>query len=295
MFQQKVLIGICAYNEESNIRLLLQNLISEQGLPENYRILVVCSGCTDKTPAVVEEYEKKDARIRKIVEKSRLGKANALNKLFRAAKESADILVLVNADALPERGSITKLASKLAIDNTGAVFAQPVPSKTFRGICYGIVNVIWRLHHMISLHQRPKLSGELCAIRTSCLQEIPEKIATDEPFIELSILNQGYSVLYAPEARVYIRCPTNTSDLLKQRTRIWLGHMQLQNSTNFAVSTSSFRNIVRASFVLKPNEILYVFLGALIEAIAYFQAKIALNKKAIPYAWEPIRSTKIQL
>jgi cellulose synthase/poly-beta-1,6-N-acetylglucosamine synthase-like glycosyltransferase len=136
---------------------------------------------------------------------------------------------------------------------------------------------------------------ELCAIRASCLQEIPENIATDEPYIELAIRKQGYDILYVPEALVYIRCPTKTTDLLKQRKRIWLGHIQLQNATNFKVSTSRFRNVLRAISVLKLDEVLYVFLGALIEIIAYSQARTALSKGMIPYVWEPIESTKIQL
>jgi cellulose synthase/poly-beta-1,6-N-acetylglucosamine synthase-like glycosyltransferase len=291
----KVVIGICAYNEENNIRNLLLNLALEQNLPKTCKILVVCSGCTDRTPLIVKEFGSRDARIETIIEGSRKGKANALNNIFKMAKESADILVLVNADALPKRGSITTLLSKLANSGAGAVFAQPVPLKEFHGICYGIVNVIWRLHHAISLHQKPKLSGELCAIRASCLQQIPENVATDEPYIELAIRKQGYDILYVPEALVYIRCPTNTVDLLKQRKRIWLGHMQLQNATNFKVSTSSFGNILRAISALKLDEVLYVFLGALIEIIAYSQAKIALSKDVIPYIWEPIKSTKVQL
>lgn len=295
MALQKVLIGICAYNEENNIGNLLLNLVSEQDLPTTCKILVVCSGCTDRTPIIVKEFGKKDARIETIIEESRRGKANALNIIFKIAREFADVLVLVNADAFPKRGSITELLSKLANSGAGAVFAQPVPFKEFHGICYGIVNVIWRLHHAISLRQEPKLSGELCAIRTFCLQEIPENVATDEPYIELAIRKQGYDILYAPEALVYIRCPTNTVDLLKQRRRIWLGHMQLHNATSFRVSTSSLRNVVRAISALKLDEVLYAFLGALIEIIAYSQARTALSKDMIPYIWEPIESTKIQL
>jgi cellulose synthase/poly-beta-1,6-N-acetylglucosamine synthase-like glycosyltransferase len=291
----KVVIGICAYNEEGNIRNLLLNLVAKQSLPRDCRILVVCSGCTDKTPFIVKEFEKRDERIEAIIEGSRRGKANALNSIFKIAKESADVLVLVNADALPERGSIEKLLSKLANSEAGVVFAQPFPFKESRGICYGIVNVIWRLHHVISLRQEPKLSAELCAIRTSCLEEIPENVATDEPYIELAIRKQGYDILYAPEALVYIRYPTNTADLLKQRKRIWLGHMQLQNATDFKVSTSSFWNVLRATSALDLDELLYVLPGALIETIAYCQARTDLSKDLIPYIWEPIESTKIHI
>jgi biofilm PGA synthesis N-glycosyltransferase PgaC len=295
MVSLKLTIGICAHNEENNIRHLLQNLISEQNLPKTCRILIICSGCTDRTPEIAKKFGEKDARIETIIEKLRKGKANALNRIFKIARESADVLVLVNADALPKRGSINQLISKLMINRTGAVFARPIPIKEIRGNCYKVVRVIWRLHHIISFLQKPKLSGELCALRTSCLQEIPENVATDEPYIELAIRKHGYNILYVPEALVYIRYPTNLLDLLKQRKRIWVGHMQLQKATNFKVSTSSFRNVLRAISALKLDEVLYAVLGGFLEVIAYAQARIALNKGTIPYIWEPIKSTKIQL
>lgn len=286
-----MLIGICAYNEENNIGRLLQNLISKQNLSENSEIVVVCSGCTDRTPQITKEYERKDSRIKSIIEEARKGKVNALNRLFRLARKSAEVLVLVNADALPGQRSIEKLVFKLANKKVGVVFAQPIPFEEFSGTTYNIVRVIWRLHHIISL-RTPKLSGELCAIRVSCLQEIPENVATDEPYIEFGIQKRGYDLLYVPEALVFIRCPTNVVDLFKHRRRIWLGHMQLQRATSFEVSTSNFQNILRAIPILKITEIPYLLLGGFLEVIAYFLARIDFRKGIIPYVWEPIRSTK---
>lgn len=292
--KSKVLIGICAHNEEKNIARLLQNILLDQDLPEHTEILVVCSGCTDKTPKIVKEFKKRDPRIRLIVEKTRKGKANALNKIFRIAKETADVLVLVNADSIPKRGSITKLILKLLENReTGVVFARPVPFKQDRNPCYGIVRVIWHLHHIISLNQKPKLSGELCAIRASCLIKIPEKVATDEPYIEIAVQQQGWRIMYVPETVVYIRCPTNIIDLFKQRKRIRIGHLQVQHETNFKVSTSSLKNSLRAFPFLKPMEIPYALMGAILEIFAYFVAKISFNKSNIPYIWEPIESTKL--
>lgn len=291
----KVLIGVCAYNEENNIGNLLQNLITKQNLPKDSKILVVCSGCTDRTPEIVKNFKKVDKRIEPIIEKDRMGKAHALNKLFAIARRSADVFVLTNADASPKHGSIMKLLSKLIRSNAGAVFAQPVPLNGFNGLSDRIVHVIWRLHHVISLLQKPKLSGELCAIHTCYLQDIPENVATDEPYIELTIRKRGSNILYVPEAIVYIRCPTNIVDLLKHRKRIWAGHMQLQNATGFKVSTSSFMNILRSLSALKPHEILYVVLGGFFELIAYLAARFDFSRNAVPYVWEPIKSTKTSI
>ena len=291
----RVIIGICAYDEEDNIGHLLQNLLSEQHIGERCKILVICSGCTDHTPEIVREFQEEDVRIELLREDLRKGKSNALNRIFRIARDSAEILVLVNADALPEKGSIGELVSKLSDYNVGAVFAQPVPFEAPSGTCFGIVRVIWRLHHVISLIETPKLSGELCAIRTAYLREIPENAATDEPYIERAIRMQNKRVLYLPDALVRIRCPTNIIDLIKQRKRIWIGHIQLKASTGYKVSTSSFKNMFRAVAVLRLRDILYLLPGGFLEAIAYLQARVAVKKGAVPYIWEPIRSTKTSL
>jgi len=295
MSHLKTAIGICAFNEENNISSLFQNLISEQNLPKDCRIMVVCSGCTDRTIEVVRAFCAKDRRIEPIIEKTRKGKANALNRIFENAKKFADILILVNADALPKRGSITNLISEQATSNAGVVFAQPVPFKGPDGVCYRITRVIWRLHHLISLLRNPKLSAELCSIRTACLRPIPEDIATDEPYIELAVRKQGYEVRYLPNAVVNIRCPTNIVDLLKQRKRIWIGHMQLKRTTGFSTSTSSFVNILNAMAGLKPSEAFYAFLGVFLEVTAYSQARMYSRKNEIPFIWEPIRSTKVSI
>ncbi len=255
----------------------------------------MCSGCTDGTLDVVKEFQGKDERIEALSEDTRKGKANALNKIFRIAGKSAEALVLVNADSLPGKRSILGLMAALESSDAGVVFAQPVPFQGQSGVTYGIDEVIWRLHHLISLIRSPKLSGELCSIRTSCLKPIPENVVTDEPYIELSIKRQGYKVLYVPDAVVRIRCPTNVVDLLRQRRRIWTGHMQLHRSTGFRVSTSSFRNILIAAGSLKFSELFYAVLGGLVEMTAFVQAKIQVGKGLVPYVWEPIKSTKISI
>jgi len=255
----------------------------------------VCSGCTDRTPQIVGEFRKKDTRVELVTEKVRNGKANALNKIFKKAKKSADILILVNADALPKYGSIEKLVCQLEDERVGAVFARPVPLNGLQGISNRIVHIVWKLHHNISFYKTPKLSAELCAIRTVCLKKIPEDIATDEPYIELFIRQQGYWILYVPQAVVHIRCPTTVGDLFIQRKRIWTGHLQIRRITGFVVPTSNFKNIAWTVSTLNLREIPYALLGAILEGFAYLAARLNFSKGEVPYAWEPIKSTKTSI
>ena len=72
-------VGICAYNEGKNIGTLLNNVLYEQALPVNSEVLVVCSGCTDTTTDIVQEYAAKDSRLKVHIEDERRGKASAIN------------------------------------------------------------------------------------------------------------------------------------------------------------------------------------------------------------------------
>ena len=63
-------IGIPAHNEEANIGRLLENLLTQP--LEDFLILeeiiVVTSGCTDRTEKIVDKFAKKDERIKHIRE-----------------------------------------------------------------------------------------------------------------------------------------------------------------------------------------------------------------------------------
>jgi len=289
-------IGICAYNEEKNIGFLLGNLLCKQNLPKGVQIIVVCSGCVDNTPEVVRSFVEKDKRVKLVVEDIRRGKASALNILFKYAQNSDDILFLLNADTLPQAGSIKKLVQPLNDPKVGATMGRPIPINEQRGLSNSIVHIIWDLHHKISLYRKIKLSAELCALRGSIIKEIPPNLVTDEPFMEMLIQRQGYKIGYVPNAVVYIKGPDNLADLFEQRRRIFIGHLQIQKTTGFTVSTSSKKNILFSvtgkNFLETVKKLPFFILGAIIEMLAHFSARLEFRKGKVPYAWKTIESTK---
>jgi cellulose synthase/poly-beta-1,6-N-acetylglucosamine synthase-like glycosyltransferase len=292
---KKISIGVCAYNEEKNIGSLLKNLLTEQDLPFNCEIIVVCSGCTDSTPQIVDAFRNWDKRVQLVSEIERRGKARALNSIFARAS-SSEILILTNADAFPESGSILRLVKALEQKNLGAVAGRPIPLITSRKLSNKIVQLIWDLHHEVSLGESVKMSGELCALRPSFVKEIPTNLATDEPYIEMLIRRQGYKIAYDPDALVYVRGPENIMEIIKHRRRIWSGHLQIKQMEGYVVSTSDFRKILSTlikSFQrsLKKMPILAAFI--VLEIYAYLLARYDLSKGRIPFVWETLKSTKL--
>jgi len=228
-------IGVMVYNEEKNIGHLLETLISQKLRKIKIaNIFVVASGCTDKTVPIIKKFIKRNKKIQLILQKKREGKASAINLFIKNAKSS--ILILESGDTLPSEGAIEKLIEPFSdsqIGMTGA-YMKPVDSpKTFWGF---VANFQWHLHHLISL-QKPKM-GELVAFRKIFVQ-IPRFSSVDEANIEPLIKGQGFELKYVSGAIVHNKGPENLTDFLRQRRRIFAGHLALKRDQGYAVATLS--------------------------------------------------------
>lgn len=92
-------IGIPAYNEERNIKNLIQSIFRQTThVFKLEQIIVVCDGCTDNTVQVVQAMERKSTRILVIEREVRAGKADALNVLYN--NTNTDYLLTIDADVM---------------------------------------------------------------------------------------------------------------------------------------------------------------------------------------------------
>lgn len=228
-------VALMAYNEEGNIGRLLEALCSQR-LTEVVidEIVVVASGCTDRTEDIVRQFCEEDLRVKLLTQCQREGKASAVNYLLRHV--SSEVVVLQSADTLPEPDTIDNLVAPFNDPQVGMAGGRPVPINDPRTFMGYVSHLLWRLHHRISLH-RPKM-GELIAFR-NIFRQIPYDSAVDEASIEPLILGQGLKLRYVPEAIVYNRGPETVADFFKQRRRIYAGHMYVKDTLGYKVSTMS--------------------------------------------------------
>ena len=228
-------IGIMAYNEAANIGRLLQCLLDQQCSGYLIKeIIVVASGCTDNTESIVRGFSDRDQKVKLLVQPCREGKASAINLFIRHAR--SDIVVMESADTMPEPTTIQRLLEPFADPEIGMTGGHPTPindPNTFMGFA---THLMWELHHQIAL-RRPKL-GELVAFRR-IFHRIPVRSAVDEVSIEAAIRSQGYHLCYVPEAIVHNCGPQTVSDFLRQRRRIYAGHLKVRQGQGYEVSTMS--------------------------------------------------------
>jgi cellulose synthase/poly-beta-1,6-N-acetylglucosamine synthase-like glycosyltransferase len=288
-------IGIAAYNEEANIGKLLKRLLN-QNLPNNVilkEIIVVASGCTDKTVDIVKEISLKNEKVKLITQEKREGKASAVNLFIKNA--IGNILVLESADTLPEKETINRLVKPFYNPRVGMTGGRPIPINDPENFLGFVVHLIWHLHHKISL-KRIKL-GELIAFR-NVINGIPNDTAVDEAYIEALIREKGYDIIYVPEAIVRNKGPETLCDLIKQRKRIYIGHLHLKSTLGYTTATMSSNSfdilrMILSDLKFNPKYILWTLLAISIELYVRISATIdfhILNKN--PVIWDIAESTK---
>src|SRR6266542_5387081 len=98
-------IGIMAYNEEANIGRTLQAVLEQQGPSIRIEeIIVVASGCTDRTVPIVADIALKEPRVHLCVQEKREGKASAINLFLKEA--TSEVAVLIGADVIPDDAAL---------------------------------------------------------------------------------------------------------------------------------------------------------------------------------------------
>ncbi len=81
-------VGIMAYNEEANIAQTLSAVLNQHGPSMQVEeIIVIASGCTDRTVPIVAEIALREPRVRLCIQEKREGKASAINLFLKEAFE----------------------------------------------------------------------------------------------------------------------------------------------------------------------------------------------------------------
>lgn len=113
--QALIYLVIPAYNEEENIIALLDTIAVN--LHENtYKIIVIDDGSTDHTPAILEEYGRRNDSIMVVTHENNIGIAQAFLSGFRHVFESAgelDTLALLEGDLTSDPSLLPGMIKKL--------------------------------------------------------------------------------------------------------------------------------------------------------------------------------------
>jgi biofilm PGA synthesis N-glycosyltransferase PgaC len=285
-------VGIMAYNEEGNIAHAIRTVLAQQ--PTSMQItelLVVASGCTDGTTAIVAGLALADPRVRLILQERREGKASAVNLFIGAAR--SPILLMVGADVLVKDGTIDALLRHFQDPAVGMVGGHPIPVNDETTFLGHAVHLLWRLHDRIA-RKSPKL-GEIVAFR-NVVPSISLDSSVDEMSVQALITQLQYHLVYEPQAIVYNRGPATVGDFLRQRRRIHAGHLGVRKRQRYTASTMSSARVGRAllgsgSF-RTPRAALWTLGTVCLEATARLLGRYDYIRRRSHHVWATALTTK---
>src|SRR2546421_12922870 len=287
-------VGIMAYNEEGNIDCAIRAVLEQQGSTLHIEeIIVVASGCTDRTVPIVAEIALQEPRVRLCVQEKREGKASAINLFLKQA--ISPVVVLMGADVIPEDSALEHLCAPFKDPNIGMVGGHPIPVNdpaTFMGHA---VHLLWRLHDRLA-RVHPKL-GEVIAFR-NVISGIPTGSPVDEISIQALISQLGYQLIYEPACIVYNKGPLTIHDFLKQRRRIHAGHLRVREQQNYEASTMKAGPIVRQLLASRdlpigtPRQAVWPLGTVMLEGFARLQGYFDYRYKREHHIWQMVNTTK---
>lgn len=289
-----VTIGISALNEEANIRNLLEALIVQKGDFSLEKIIVVSDGSTDNTVKLSESVN--DPRILTINGAERKGKAHRQNEICQLAQ--SDILVIVDADTLPENDSfIAKLIEPIVQDEEIGFTSGPNISRNPKN--FFEKTLVWGLDFKADLFEsmRPDNIFLCVGADRAFRKELYKKLHWPEGYPEdgfsyLASISLGFKFRYQKSARVIFRVPDNFKDHLKQSRRFINSTYRLKKHFNTYIVDSNY-HIPKGLFLWK---MLKYFMKNPIYATSYgficLYPRITKPETAAPDLWEMAGSTK---
>ena len=285
-------VGVMAYNEQDNIADALDSILGQKTTARQIaEVIVVASGCEDQTGAIVADIARYDPRVRLIEQERREGKASAINLFISAAR--FPVLVLVSADVLVKDGTFDALLRHFDDPSVGMAGGHPTPVNSETTFLGHAVHLQWRLHHRIA-RRSPKM-GEIVAFR-NVVPSIPLDTAVDEISIQALITQLGYRLVYEPQAVIYNRGPATVRDFLRQRRRIYAGHLRAREQQGYSASTMSAWRAGRAlwgsgSFAT-PRAVLWSIGTVGLEATARALGQYDVVRRRSQHVWEISDTTK---
>jgi glycosyltransferase involved in cell wall biosynthesis len=212
-------IIIPAHNEEA---VIINNLMPLKRLMDHieYQIIVVCNGCNDETALLVRKHFPR-VTLLEIEQASKIAALNAGDALAKG-----DIRIYVDADISLTSEDVMLCVSELARDSSPRAAAPRMRVDT--GNASLAVKWYYRLWTQLPYVTDGLIGGGFYAMNRrgrKRFDKFPDIIADDE-FVRLHFSNEERKTIQ--EASFTIIPPGNLKELIRVKTRVWVGNYQLQ-------------------------------------------------------------------
>ncbi len=261
---KRILVLVCAYNEETFLPKLLLSLVGRD-------VLVIDDGSTDQTRKIAVIY---GAAV--LTHEARYGKpASLADGISFALQNSYDIVVEIDADTIPEEGSIEKLVDALKDLDIGGASCRQVPIG-LENLAYYIDDLVWATmtkgkELQMSWNKSSHIGAVMIAFKPLLVDSVTGSINDDEE-LGLSIKTKGYRTVFVSDAVAYFDASSCLGHLFQRRRRMYFGHMKYHESTAPSMQVSISALALMKAMLAKPRRIAWAIPAIVLELSARLMA-----------------------
>ena len=221
-------------NEETVIRRCLDGIFNMDYPKDKMQIIVVDGKSVDNTYKICSEFaEKYPENFKVISEKTVKGKPAALNLALPYI--NGEIIGTFDADSLPEKDVLTKVASYLNDPKVMAVQGRTTSINEKTNALTRVIAMEEKAWFQALLTGREKLqlfvplNGSCQFIRRNVVEELggwDENSLTEDVELALRLAEKNHLIKYAPDVCSGQETPSTIGPLFKQRVRWYRGYME---------------------------------------------------------------------
>jgi cellulose synthase/poly-beta-1,6-N-acetylglucosamine synthase-like glycosyltransferase len=219
-----VTVVISAYNEASHIAATVRNKLAQDYPTTLLDVMVVSDGSTDGTDEVLQHLASQEPRVSYLRQEPRRGKTAALNAVVERAR--GELIVFSDANSMYRPNTVSRLVEAFADPEVGyasgrMLYVDPRGSLVGDG-CTAYMryeNALRRYESAIG--SVVGVDGAVDAIRRSLYRPMRSDQLPDF-VLPLSVVEQGYRVVYVPQAVLEEETLTNESAEYRMRVRVAL-------------------------------------------------------------------------
>ena len=217
-----VTILIAAFNEEKCIEKTIQNKLALDYPGDRLEIIVISDGSTDKTDEIVQNYAEQGVKL--ISQLPRAGKTAALNLAVPSA--SGEILLFSDANSIWTPEALRNLVRNFNDPAVGyatghMVYVNPDGALVGDGCSAYMKYENFLRRHETRIGSVVGVDGGIDAVRKKLYKTMnPDQLP--DFVLPLSVAEQGFRVVYEPEAVLREETLNDSSDEYRMRVRVAL-------------------------------------------------------------------------
>lgn len=216
---------VAAYNEESLIDEKIRNTVDLNYPKEKLTLLFVTDGSTDRTPDLIARHPE----IKLMHSAARSGKIMAIHRAMHEV--DTDVVVYTDANTFLNKDALLLIARHYADPTVGAVSGEKRVLQDEISDATAGEGFYWKYESKLKkwdseLYSVVGAAGELFSVRRSLYKEVEPDTILDDFMISMLIAQQGYRIIYEPDAYASELSSDNIKEELKRKVRIAAGGIQ---------------------------------------------------------------------